>query len=211
MNRRQFISKISFRELFRFFVFKEGGFMITKRELREEIKKKRKLLSSSYKENSSKKIAKHVTDSEEFRRADSVFIYVSTPDEPDTSEIISRALCDGKKVYVPKCLKKGLMIPVPITETSEFESGYMGIREPAEYDGNIITEKIGLSVIPCVSASLSGERLGHGAAFYDIFLKKTETVKLCLSFGELLSENIPTDENDIKADAVITENGIFYT
>ncbi len=183
--------------------------MTDKQKLRLRIKEKRKLLSSQYKEESSRLISQALLRSEEFRRADSVFIYVSSPDEPDTKEILHRALSDGKKVYVPKCIKKGEMIPAEVTADTRFAPGYMGIEEPCEYDGSIITEDIDLTVIPCVSASLTGERLGHGAAFYDIFLKKVKTTKVCLCFERLLSEHIPTDANDVRMDMIITENGLY--
>ncbi len=183
--------------------------MTDKQRLRLHIKEKRMLLSSQYKAESSRLISQALLLSEEFRCADSVFLYVSSPDEPETKEILRRALSVGKRVYVPKCIKKGEMIPVEVTADTRFAPGYMGIEEPCEYDGSIATGDIDLTVIPCVSASLTGERLGHGAAFYDIFLKKIKTKKVCLCFGALISESIPTDENDVKADIVITENGIY--
>lgn len=182
---------------------------LTKKELREEIKKRISSLSEEYKKESSTATAKSVLSSPAFINARSVFIYVSTKNEPDTSVIIKEALKTGKRVFVPKCISMGVMIPVAITPDSAFESGYMGISEPKKYDLSLSVTEIDLSVIPCLTANGKGERLGHGAGFYDRFLSGVKTEKMCLCFGKILSDDIPTDGYDIKMDYVVTENGIL--
>ena len=114
-----------------------------------------------------------------------------------------------KMFFVPKCISKGVMIPVAITPDSVFESGYMGISEPKKYDLSLSVTEIDLSVIPCLTANGKGERLGHGAGFYDRFLSGVKTEKMCLCFGKILSDDIPTDGYDIKMDYIVTENGIL--
>ena len=183
---------------------------MTKKELRDEIKEKRALLTKEYKEQAGSAVQKYLLESDEYRNAESIFVYTATENEPDTEEIIRISLEKGKRVYVPRCISKGKMVAVQIDFRTVFEEGYMGIREPAVYDEDFSLKQVDLSVIPCVSASLSGERLGHGAGFYDIFLENTETVKVCLCFHLLISDTIPTQSTDIKMDAVITEKGIFY-
>lgn len=184
---------------------------LTKKELRTEIKNRINSLSEAYKKESSTATAKNVLSSPAFINARSVFIYVSTKNEPDTSVIIKEALKKGKRVFVPKCISKGVMIPVAITPDSVFESGYMGIFEPKEYDLSLRVTEIDLSVIPCLTANEKGDRLGHGAGFYDRFLSGVKTEKMCLCFGKILSDDIPTDRYDIKMDYVVTENGIIKT
>ena len=182
---------------------------MTKKELRAEVRSRLNELTYAYKSESSKKISELVLLTDEYKNADSIFIYSSSVNEPDTSAVIERAFADGKRVYVPKCISRGIMVPVRIDRDTQYEQGYMGIREPVFYDEGISLSEIDLSVIPCMSAATDGSRLGHGAGFYDIFLSKTGTYKLCLCFRELLCERIPTDAHDIKMDCIITENGIF--
>lgn len=176
--------------------------------LRKEIRSKREALSEEYKKKSSEMICRFLKGSPLFEAASDIFIYVSSDNEPDTADIINAALKSGKTVYVPKCIGKGIMVPVKISDDTVFVSGYMGIKEPEDYDKGISLSEIDLSVIPCVSVSLTGDRLGHGAGFYDIFLKNTVTKKVCICFDTLISENIPTDEKDIPMDIIITEKGI---
>lgn len=181
---------------------------MTKKELRLHIKGKINALPVAYKKGSGEKIARWVMSSVEYINAESIFCYVSTENEPDTSLIIRDALSTGKRVFVPKCISKGIMVPVEINKDTVFEVGYMGICEPVKYEADIKPDSLDLSVIPCLCAGPDGNRLGHGAGFYDRFLSKTGTVKFCLCFGELITADIPTDEYDIAMDAVITENGI---
>ena len=184
---------------------------MTKKELRTEIRNRISGFAEGYKRESSTAITKAVLNSPAFNAAESIFVYVSTENEPDTSAVISEALKTGKRVFVPKCLRKGIMIPVEITVDTVFESGYMGISEPKEYDINTGVTEIDLSLIPCLSANGKGERLGHGAGFYDRFLSDIKTVKMCLCFDDALSPDIPTDSHDIKMDFIVTEKEITET
>lgn len=182
---------------------------MTKKQLRAQIRSRLSGLSDEYKTKSSAEIERLLLLSNEYKNARSIFIYTSTPNEPCTDGIIGNALCRGKTVYVPRCLERGVMVPVRIDRDTQYEEGYMGIKEPVEYDKSLSLPQIDLSIIPCMSACTDGKRLGHGAGFYDIFLSKTKTYKLCLCFSELLCDSIPTDENDVKMDCVITESRIF--
>lgn len=182
---------------------------MTKKELRGIIKEKRELLTEEYKNESDKAIQELVIKSRSFISAEDIFVYISTVSEPSTELIIETALAQGKRVFVPKCISRGKMVAVEITESTAFESGFMGIREPTAYDENFVLQSVDLSVIPCVSLTLSGKRLGHGAGFYDIFLENAQTEKMCLCYHRLLSDDIPVDENDIAMDIVVTEKGIF--
>ena len=182
---------------------------MTKKELRGVIKEKRSLLTKEYINYSDKAIQELVIKSRSFISAESIFVYVSSDKEPSTRLIIESALAQGKRVFVPKCISRGLMVAVEITENTVFEEGFMGIREPSVYDESFVLQRVDLSVIPCVSLTLSGKRLGHGAGFYDIFLENTITEKMCLCYHRLLCDDIPTDENDIAMDMSVTERGIF--
>lgn len=180
---------------------------VTKKELRTEIKNRINGLSEEYKKKSSTAIAEKVLSSPVFINAKNIFIYVSTENEPGTSAVIREALKKGKRVFVPKCLQKGIMIPAEVFPDTVFTSGYMGIPEPKEYDINTSIAGIDLSVIPCLSANKKGDRLGHGAGFYDRFLAAVKTEKMCLCFAELISDEIPTDSHDVKMDYIVTEKG----
>ena len=98
--------------------------------LRKQSTVKAICLDEVYKQEASAVISSLVIDSEAFRDASSIFIYVSTEREPDTYGLIEEALERGKAVYVPKCLKKRIMLPVRISSLDDLEPGVLGIMEP---------------------------------------------------------------------------------
>lgn len=181
-----------------------------KKLLRTEIREKKARLSEDYKKEASEKIAELFLSSPAYKKAGSVFVYISRSDEPDTKGIIDTALTDKKAVYVPKCISEGIMIPVKIDTKTKFSRGYKGIREPIATSTLSEDFSADIAVIPCLSASYDGKRLGHGGGFYDRFLQKNETFNVCLCFKELILSDIPTDNYDIFMDAVITEENYCF-
>ena len=60
-----------------------------------------------------------------------------------------------------------------------------------------------MAVIPCVGADKEGHRLGHGAGFYDRFLRGTRFPKIMICYRKLLLDKVPIEEHDIFMDRVI--------
>ncbi len=157
------------------------------------------LRQNTVRENSSG-IASVLLHSEAYRGAGSVLCYVSVGKEPDTSSIIARALADGKEVYVPKCGPHPSMRAVRITSPEELRPGLLGIPEPAT-EGPAV-ERVDLAVVPCMAATLHGNRLGHGGGYYDSFLRGKSIRSVCLCHPELLFDDIPGTRYDVQMDAV---------
>ncbi len=182
---------------------------MNKKELRALIGTRAKELSDVYKKEASEAIAGKVLSSPLFLRSESVFVYMSMKNEPQTQSLIDAALKAGKRVFVPKCVDENRMKAVRIRADSEFFKGSYGIREPKQTDECAGADEIELAIVPCVSASRDCRRLGHGAGYYDLFLSQCNAFKMCLCFEKLLSDEIETDEHDVYMDLVVTEKGIY--
>lgn len=180
-----------------------------KKEIRDYYKLKSKLLSGEYIQTAGEKISRCVTELPEFISANTVFVYINMLSEPQTKEIIEKAWSMNKVVCVPKCMGESNMIPIIIKSWNDVRPGEMGILEPFACMDTVDCEKIDIAVIPCVSADKKGNRLGHGAGYYDRFLEKTDMKKICLCFEENISEAIPTENNDVPVDIVISEKGVY--
>lgn len=176
----------------------------SKSDLRKNAKVINSGLGSEYRNFADFIIFRSLVECQEFKEAGTVFIYASTDSEPSTTDIISFAFLNEKRVCVPKCVSEGVMIPVEIKSLTELKNGYMNIPEPAA--GSEYTGKIDIAVVPCVSASPDGRRLGHGKGFYDRFLKSKEIYKICLCYSALLNDDIPVTEEDVIMDKVIFDN-----
>lgn len=173
---------------------------MTKKELRACIRSIP--LTDGYKRTADPAITETVLGSDAFRSARSVFVYLSSDREPDTSEIIKSALSCGKQVFVPLC-REGTMYAALISDKTVFCENGFGIKEPCSGFA-VAGADPDLCIIPCMAASEDGKRLGHGGGYYDKYLAGRDTIKMCLCFRCFLSDDIPTEKNDIIMDAVVS-------
>ena len=177
---------------------------MNKRELRKLLRSR--LLPAEYMTEAGKIIAEKVLELPQYRKADSVFCYLSTDREPSTEMIMADAL-KNRKVYVPKCISDHEMLAVRIFSTAELKKNAYGISEPEFFEE---TETVfDLIIVPCMAAGKKGERLGHGRGYYDRFLKTAAGNVVCLCFEKNIREDIEMDDNDIRMPCIITENKTY--
>lgn len=182
--------------------------MNTKQELRRAFKARGAALTSEYRDAADRAIYDAVLQSEAWRQAESVFLYVSMWAEPDTRALIGAALGEGKRVYVPLCCPERVMKAVRIRSLDELKPGTLNIPEPPEENETAAPGTLGLAVVPCITATADGARLGHGAGYYDRFLNRHTCPAMCLCYSQMLADALPMDEYDVWMDFVVTEANI---
>ena len=180
---------------------------LQKKELRRAYKTRGAALTEKYRREADAAIREAALSSALWKNAESLFIYVSMFTEPDTRALIAAALEAGKRVYVPLCCPEHVMKAVRMQSLDELSPGALGIPEPPAENEAAGPGDLDLVVIPCVTVTKSGERLGHGAGYYDRFLRLHRCPTLCLCYGRMLADAVPTDENDVRMDWVVTESG----
>jgi 5,10-methenyltetrahydrofolate synthetase len=118
----------------------------------------------------------------DFQKAASVGITLSMNDEIPTFPIINQCFEMGKEVYIPKTFADYSMTFVRYTKDSELEENSFGVREPKEYDNNLL-DPPELMIVPGLAYSQDNNRLGFGAGYFDRYLAKypTKTISLALS------------------------------
>ena len=179
-----------------------------KRQLRREYRARAASLTPEYRARADRAIRGAVLCSRYWQQARGVFLYVSVGAEPDTRALIAAALAAGKRVYVPRCLADRTMEAVRISDPAALRPGAFGIPEPPETAESAAPGEIGLALVPCVTATEDGVRLGRGAGYYDRFLRRCACPKLCLCYAEMLAPELPSEAHDVPMDAVVTEKGI---
>lgn len=182
--------------------------METKQELRRTYKASGAELTKEYRDFADCAIRACVRYSEVWQKAENVFIYVSMWTEPDTRALIEAALSEGKRVYVPLCLPDRTMKAVRIGSLQELRPGTLNIPEPPAENEAARPGTLDLAVVPCITATSEGARLGHGAGYYDRFLRRHACPAMCLCYGWMLADALPMDEHDVWMDYVATEAGI---
>ncbi len=143
-----------------------------------------------------------------WQKAASVFCFVSTPWEPDTSLLLQLALQEGRKLALPRITGPGRMEAVIVEDLASLRPGPFGIPEPMGSE-TLEPSDIDFALVPCLAASPDGLRLGHGGGYYDRFLPFLggEWAIACCRFQ--LQTEIPVLAHDCRASVVVTENGIL--
>lgn len=157
-------------------------------------------------------ITRLIIDNASYKSADVVMMFLSMPGEFDTHLLIERAIADGKTVVVPRVnFADKSMVAVKLNSPEqEMVTDRYGLRNPAD-NIEIDISKIALIIVPGLAFDKQGRRLGRGGGFYDRFLVRPELdriVRCGVCFEVQLLDEIPTNEQDVVMDMVVTERGI---
>jgi 5-formyltetrahydrofolate cyclo-ligase len=183
-----------------------------KKALRREIINKRNNMDINEKKIKDKKIIDKFYNSEEYKKAEKIFIYISYSSEIDTKSIINKALKDNKKIYVPRTeFKIRRMDAIEITSLDNLTESSYGTLEPGVGESYIDPNELDLIIVPGVAFDRNGGRMGYGAGFYDRYFKKInkdnamKIKKLALAYDFQVIERVPMDKNDMPIDNIITD------
>lgn len=181
-----------------------------KQQLRATIRRLSAQLPFRYREAADRAIARHLLALPEYRSAGAVFCFVSAGREIDTRPILEQTLADGKMLCVPLCVADGIMELRAIRDLKELFPGAYGILEPPADSPALSPDQIDLAVIPCVTCSQEGPRLGRGGRPITTASWPTHrgaAVLLCRE--RLLRQEIPFGVHDYPIPWVLTEAGLF--
>ena len=185
----------------------------TRQLLREELRKKRRDISSLQRARFDQAISQHLLALIESHKISSLAAYWPFDGEPDMIPLCRQLLDNGVEVALPKIAENGhdMQFHAWRPELALVKNRF-GIPEPAA------TEAISLSacpllMMPLVAYDMHGNRLGIGSGYYDRHLESMryspQPLRLGIAYSlqqvELLSHN----EWDIPLHAVINENGLF--
>ena len=186
----------------------------SKTELRKAMIKRREECSVEYCERSDKAIVERLLGLEAYKKARTIFTYVSRGKETDTWQLLNHILRDQKRAAVPRCIlsrqgEGGIMKAYELKALEELEPGAFGIMEPKGGCREVGPEELSLAVIPCVACSESGVRLGWGGGYYDRYLALTPALRVVLCREHMICEGIPKEAHDCSADYVVTEKRVL--
>lgn len=186
--------------------------MLSKENIRKFILCKRDIYDSETRLKWDNSIFTRLVNSEFYKKASVIFIFVSFKSEVDTHKIIIRAISDGKIICVPKIHSRseGMMV-FRINSLAELKPGYHGILEPLDKCPEVDSTKIDLIIMPGVAFDKYGGRVGYGAGFYDRFLSEIniDVDKIALSYHFQILDNVPMNKEDVPIDGIITEEEII--
>ena len=162
-------------------------------------------LPQSYIDKSDAAIEAKLLSLPEYLSAKRVFIYFSVGREVKTQGIISHALAAEKPVALPVCENGGKMSFRLVSDLSELRSGKFGIPEPVPDAPELAPQAGDIVIVPALCCDENGDRLGHGAGYYDRYLAEYDCFTVCLCRKRMLESFIPTEPTDVAVSLVLTE------
>ncbi|MFZ3373843.1 MAG: 5-formyltetrahydrofolate cyclo-ligase, partial [Desulfitobacteriaceae bacterium] len=100
-------------------------------KVRKSVLAKRASLGESTRASKSILIQNKVLDMSEYRAAKTVMLFLNFRDEVETTALAVETLARGKRLVLPRCAPKGILIPAIIEELErDLGLGMYGIREP---------------------------------------------------------------------------------
>ncbi|MDP7174960.1 MAG: 5-formyltetrahydrofolate cyclo-ligase [SAR324 cluster bacterium] len=185
--------------------------LLDKKKTRQTVLLQRRAFSATEKTPAEQRMLKFLQSWDVFRQAETIHIFISKTDEPDTSPIIESAWESGKTVAVPCVVPDTFeLFHSQLNTFKDLSSGALGVLEPSP-EGRIAMnpESFDLVIIPGVAFDHLGGRLGYGKGYYDRFLEQTGAFRLALAFDFQVLVRVPTEKHDVPMNGILTESGII--
>ena len=175
-----------------------------KEELRTHIRLMKSRYTAEQLREQSQAVIKRLTANPAMAKAKTILLYYSLDDEVCTHELVTQLAEKGKTVLLPVVISERDMELRKYTGPQDLQDGFFNIMEPV---GELFTDydQIDVAVVPGMGFDTRGNRLGRGKGYYDRFLNKLKNaykIGICFDFQKL--PGIPTEENDVKMDIVIS-------
>ena len=184
-----------------------GSVESEKCRIRSLYKEMRKTVNKAAYEESSVRLCERIVQSEPFREARSVMMYLAMPQEANVDAAIRVALEEGKEVYVPLCMDRTTMKAVRLDSLERTVTGAYGIRTPEPDAPSVEASELDVVFVPGLAFDRAGGRMGMGAGYYDRFLAAVPVAKrigIAFSF-QVSSVPLPTGPYDLPMGALVTE------
>jgi 5-formyltetrahydrofolate cyclo-ligase len=184
---------------------------LTKKELRLRVRQAVEAISPEDLHARSVRACNLLIGTPEYQRAEIVMVFLSLPNEVDTTSLVLHSWRDRKRVLAPKVSwEQRRMLPIEIRSLSDDVSqSPMGIREPAQ-GMPIPVSLIDLVVVPGLGFDVRGNRIGRGRGFYDRFLAHPDWKGIAcgLALEEQVVEDVPVTEHDMQVDMLVTDAAV---
>lgn len=179
--------------------------MASKDAIRAELRARLTALDVEYIAHSDEEIYQKLTALPEYRYSQRIFAYYSVGREVDTHAILRHARAAGKTVLLPKVFERGVMGFYPVSDPEALHPGAFGIPEPLGIFPPEKPQQGDLMLLPGLSFTLSGDRLGRGGGYYDRFLAAHRMLCIGLCRRKMLSEVLPMERHDCRASLLVTD------
>ncbi|HOX34381.1 MAG TPA: 5-formyltetrahydrofolate cyclo-ligase [Methanoregulaceae archaeon] len=182
-----------------------------KNRIRQQMREKKASLRPAERREKSREICRHVLDV--LQNGETVMVYSAKELETNTTPIITSLLAKNIPVVVPIIVKEDISLRLSyLRDPSVLVPSTFGVPEPIGNEIPADPADIGTIILPMLGFDRQGGRLGYGAGYYDRFLAKHPGIrKIGIAFSCQETERVPVDENDVRMNCIITEEGIVFS
>ena len=155
----------------------------------------------------------------ELRNAHTVHVYwpIVEQREVDTRPLIRWLQRRRREIVLPLVLKFGIgdvdnprLAHVRFQGEEALTSNRWGISEP-ESGESVSIDELDAVVVPALGAARDGHRIGYGFGYYDEFLVRVGSPKICLVYEACIRDQLPFGAHDISVDILVSESNIYRT
>lgn len=173
-----------------------------KSDIRAMIRRRKRAMTDEQIEKASEELGQLLRESPLYRQAKTIYGYLPYNQEVRTTDMLIRAIQDGKRVAVPKVFGDSMRF-IYLDDLPQTAPGYAKIPEPIA-DGPVADEPDALVLMPGIAFDREGRRIGYGGGFYDRFLaEQPDHPTLALCYGFQVLDHLETEPFDIPVDQVI--------
>ena len=197
-----------------------SGIEDPKQQVRDSVRRSLRKVEPEERFEGSERVVEAIVGSPLWAASDTVFAFVSLPDEVETTDLCAQALREGKRLGLPRFGDEGLVFyRVDDLDALRVDNS-MAIRQPSrdlpELCSTLNPRQPGrlLIITPGRAFTDAGDRLGRGGGFYDAFfaaLRRAQIVyqAVGICFDQQLMEHLPVTGNDERVHAVVTPTRSF--
>jgi 5,10-methenyltetrahydrofolate synthetase len=178
-------------------------------ELRKSVLAARENLSPQARRRALERILPRLLDLPGYRSAHRVAAYMSFGSEIDTRPFVDAVLAEQKILVLPRVDRATRALDLhEVADLAALTDGQFGIREPAAGCPRAEAASLDFILVPGVAFDRRGQRIGHGAGYYDRLLARrgAHTVCVAIAFDCQVVERIPAEPHDQPIDRLITES-----
>ncbi len=180
--------------------------MMTKQEIRAELKQRRNAIPPAEKQQADREIISRIAESRVFLEASALLLYAPHGSEIDLLPLARIARSRGMPIAFPRCDTETQTMQFYILEPHErLTEGAYGIPEPPASAKLCPLDAHTLCILPGLTFDPKGGRLGYGKGYYDRFLADFPGVTVGAVYARLTVEEVPTEPHDRPVQMLFTE------
>ncbi len=188
---------------------------VTKSDIRRSVLTALEHIPEDTIQSKTREIEQHLFEFANFLEATIVLMYVNSPGEVDTQEIIKKCYDFNKMVVLPSFQMDTFEMALCKVEHPgrDLVRGPRGILEPnPDRCKRVPIDCIDIAIVPAIALDEKGGRIGTGEGFYDRLIPDLPitTRKVALAMEDQIIAQVPMESHDKFVDIIITEERVIY-